>query len=63
VAHIVCSQFGLDLSLRSADHIAHWIDDVAAFRAGMTLIHDAAASLIEVVATELPAASSLEFAR
>lgn len=53
VASIVCTQFGLDLSLRSADYVANWIDDLAAFRAGMAVIHAAAASLIDAVAQAL----------
>jgi antirestriction protein ArdC len=62
VAYIVCSQFGLDLSLRSTDYVAHWIDDPAAFRAGMSVIHDAAASLIDAVAPALAASAPLELA-
>ncbi len=62
VSYIVCSQFGLDLSLRSADYVAHWIDDPAAFRAGMVTIHDAAASLIEAIAPALAAGAPLELA-
>lgn len=61
VAYIVCSQFGLDLSLRSTDYVAGWIDDPAAIRVGMAVIHDAAASLIDAVAPAL-AAAPLELA-
>lgn len=61
VAYIVCSQFGLDLSLRSADYVAHWLDDPAAFRAGMAIIHDAAASLIDAI-TPASAGAPLELA-
>jgi hypothetical protein len=49
VAYAVCSRFGLDLSLRSVDYVAGWLDDPAAFRAGMAAIHDAAASLIDAI--------------
>lgn len=62
VAYIVCSQLGLDLSLRSTNYGAGWIDDLSAFRAGMTVIHDAAASLIEAVAPALAADGPLELA-
>lgn len=62
VAYIVCSQFGLDLSLRSTDYVAGWIDDLAAFRAGMAIIHDAAASLIDAVAPALTACAPLALA-
>jgi divalent metal cation (Fe/Co/Zn/Cd) transporter len=55
VAYIVCSQFGLDLSLRSTDYVAGWIDDLSVFRAGMTVIHDAAVSLIDAVVSALTA--------
>lgn len=60
VASIVCSQVGVDLSLRSADYVAHWIDDPAAIRAGMAVIHDAAASLIDAVAPALAGGALLE---
>ena len=62
VAYIVCSQFGLDLSLRSADYVAGWIDDPAAFRTGMAVIHDAAASLIDAVTPALAVEPPLELA-
>ncbi|MFN8663195.1 MAG: hypothetical protein U0075_15005 [Thermomicrobiales bacterium] len=52
----------MDLALRSADYVARWIDDPAAFRAGMAVIHEAAASLIDVVAPALTANTPLEVA-
>ncbi|MCD6031965.1 MAG: hypothetical protein K0S78_4147, partial [Thermomicrobiales bacterium] len=52
VAYAGCSQFGLDLSLRSVDDDAGWLDDQEAFRVGMAAIHDAAASRIDAI--ELP---------
>ena len=54
VAYAVCSRFGLDLSLRSGDDVAGWLDDPEAFCVGMAAIHDGAASLID--ALELVAA-------
>jgi antirestriction protein ArdC len=62
VAYVVCSQFGLDLSLRSTDYVAGWIDDPAAFRAGMAVIHHAAASLIDAVTSALVASAPLTLA-
>jgi hypothetical protein len=62
VVYVVCSQVSLDLSLRSADDVAHWIDDPAAFRAGMVTVHDAAASLIEAIAPALATGAPLELA-
>src|SRR5215213_3333927 len=47
VAYAVCSRFGLDLSLRSVDYVAGWLDDPEAFHLGMAAIHDGAASLID----------------
>jgi hypothetical protein len=41
VAYAVCSRFGLDLSLRSVDDVADWLDDSEAFRVGMAANHDA----------------------
>src|SRR5215203_2153000 len=49
VAYAVCSRFGLDLSLRSVDYAAGWMDDPDAFRVGMAAIHDGAASLIDAI--------------
>jgi hypothetical protein len=49
VAYAVCSRFGLDLSLRSVDYVAGWLDDSEAFRLGMAAIHDGAASLIDAI--------------
>jgi hypothetical protein len=46
---IVCRRFGVYTELRSTDDIAQWIDDLAAFRAAMADIHDAAASLVGAV--------------
>ena len=59
---IDCLQSGPDLSLRAADDVAHWIDGSAAFRAGMTLMHEAAASLIDAVVPDLAAGDPLELA-
>ena len=50
VAYAVCSRFGLDLTLRSVDYVAGWMDDPEAFRIGMAAIHDGAASLIDAIA-------------
>jgi hypothetical protein len=30
VAYAVCSRFGLDMTLRSVDYVAGWLDDPAA---------------------------------
>jgi antirestriction protein ArdC len=49
VAYAVCARFGLDLSLRSVDYVAGWLDDSEAFRLGMAAIHDGAASLIDAI--------------
>jgi hypothetical protein len=45
IAYAVCSRFGPDMSLRSVEYIAGWLDDPKPFRAGMTAIHDGAAPL------------------
>jgi antirestriction protein ArdC len=58
VAYAVCSRFGLDLTLRSVDYVAGWLDDPAAFHVGMTAIHDGAASLIDAI--EVPMANPSE---
>jgi len=60
VAYAVCSRFGLDLSLRSVDYVASWLDDPEAFRAGMAAIHDGAASLIDAIEAAMTAACELE---
>ena len=44
-----CPRFGLDLSLRSVDYVAGWLDDPDGFKAGMAAIHDGAASLIDSI--------------
>jgi antirestriction protein ArdC len=49
VAYAVGARFGLDLALRSTTYVASWLDDPAAFRAGMAAIHDGAAALIDAV--------------
>lgn len=49
VVYAVCSRFGLDLSLRSVDYVAGWLDDPEAFRVGMAAIHDGAAALIDAI--------------
>jgi antirestriction protein ArdC len=61
VAYAVCSRFGLDLALRSAEYVAGWLDDPDAFRAGMAAIHHGAASLIDAleVAIDRDSAPSL----
>jgi hypothetical protein len=62
VASIGCSQFGLNLSMRFTDCVTHWIDDPVAFRAGMAVFHDAAASLINAVALVLAVITPLDLA-
>lgn len=42
------------------ERAAHWIDDPAAERAGMVVIHIAAASLIDAVAPALIASTLLD---
>jgi hypothetical protein len=60
VAYAVCSRFGLDLSLRSVDYVADWLDDPEAFRVGMAAIHDGAASLIDAIEAAMTDACELE---
>ena len=62
VAYAVCSRFGLDLSLRSVDYVAGWLDDPEAFRVGMAAIHDGAASLIDAIEAAMTDAGELELA-
>ena len=62
VAYAVCSRFGLDLSLRSVDYVAGWLDDPEAFRVGMAAIHDGAAALIDAIEAAITGASDLELA-
>ena len=62
VAYAVCSRFGLDLSLRSVDYVAGWLDDPEAFRVGMAAIHDGAASLIDAIEAAMTDAGELEMA-
>jgi len=62
VAYAVCSRFGLDLSLRSVDYVAGWLDDPEAFRVGMATIHDGAASLIDAIEAAMTDAGELELA-
>ena len=62
VAYAVCSRFGLDLSLRSFDDVAGWLDDPAAFRVGMATIHDGAASLIDAIEAAMFPPAELELA-
>ena len=62
VAYAVCSRFGLDLSLRSVDYVAGWLDDPEAFRVGMAAIHDGAAGLIDAIEAAMPDAGELELA-
>jgi len=62
VAYAVCSRFGLDLSLRSVDYVAGWLNDPRAFRVGMAAIHDGAASLIDAIDAAMTDASEFELA-
>ena len=62
VAYAVCSRFGLDLSLRSVDYVAGWLDDPEAFRVGMAAIHDGAASLIDAIEAAMTDGHKFEFA-
>jgi antirestriction protein ArdC len=62
VAYAVCSRFGLDLSLRSVDYVASWLDDPEAFRVGMAAIHDGAASLIDAIEAAIIEEGGLELA-
>jgi antirestriction protein ArdC len=62
IAYAVCSRFGLDLELRSAHYVATWLDDPAAFRVGMTAIHDGAAALIDVIESACPEPEPLPLA-
>ena len=60
VASAVCSRFGLDLSLRSVDYVAGWLDDPEAFRVGMAAIHDGASSVIDAIEAAMTDAGELE---
>ena len=62
VAYAVCSRFGLDLTLRSVDYVAGWLDDPAAFRIGMAAIHDGAASLIDALEAAMTDACEFDLA-
>src|SRR5687767_11507882 len=62
VASTVCSRFGLDLSLRSVDYVAGWLDDPEAFRTGMAAIHDSAASLIGAIEAAMTDAGEFDLA-
>jgi hypothetical protein len=63
VAYAVCSRFGLDLSLRSVDYVAGWLDDPEAFRVGiMAAIHDGAAALIDAIEAAMTGPDELELA-
>jgi hypothetical protein len=62
VASAVCSRFGLDLSLRSVDYVAGWLDDPEAFRVDMAAIHDGAASLIDAIEAAVTDTGELELA-
>jgi hypothetical protein len=62
VAYAVCSRFGLDLSLRSVDYVAGWLDDPEAFRVDMAAIHDGAASLIDAIEAAVTDTGELELA-
>lgn len=66
VAYVVCSQFGLDLALRSVDYVAGWGHpqghDPEAFRLGMAAIHDGAAAMIDAIEAAKTEAGELELA-
>jgi hypothetical protein len=62
VAYAVCSRFGLDLSLRSVDYVAGWLDDPEAFRVGIAAIHEGAASLIDAIEAAMTGAGEIPFA-
>jgi antirestriction protein ArdC len=62
VAYAVCSRFGLDLSLRSVDYVAGWLDDSDGFKTGMAAIHDGAASLIDAIEALLTDVDEVDFA-
>jgi antirestriction protein ArdC len=66
VAYVVCSRFGLDLSLRSVDYVAGWGHpqghDPEAFRVGMAAIHDGAASVIDAIEEAMTGPDELELA-
>ena len=66
VAYAVCSRFGLDLSLWSVDYVAGWGHpqghDPEAFRVGMTIIHDGAASLIDAIEVAMTDTAAHELA-
>jgi hypothetical protein len=62
VAYAVCSRFGLDMTLRSVDYVAGWLDDPEAFRMGMVAIHDGTASLIDAIDAAMSDAGELELA-
>ena len=46
----------------SVEYVAGWLDDPAAFRRGMTVIHDGAASLIDAIEAAITDAGVLELA-
>jgi hypothetical protein len=62
VAYTVCSRFGLDLSLRSVDYVAGWMDDPEAFCMGMAAIHDGDASLIDAIEAAITDADEVKLA-
>jgi hypothetical protein len=62
VAYAVCSRFGLDLSLRSVNYVAGWLDDPDGFKTGMAAIHAGAASLIDATEALLPDADEVDVA-
>lgn len=62
VAYAVCSLFGLDMTLRSVDYVAGWLDDPEAFRAGMAAIHSGAASLIDAIEAALVDSEAMRLA-
>src|SRR5215207_2323268 len=59
VAYAVCSRFGLDLSLRSVDYVAGWLDDPEAFRISVAAIHEGAASLIDAIEAAMTGAGEI----
>ena len=62
VAYAVCSRFGLDLSLRSVDYVAGWLDDPEAFRISVAAIHEGAASLIDAIEAAMTGAGEIPLA-
>ena len=66
VAYAVCSQFGLDLSLRSVDYVASWGTRRAMTRRrsewAWPPIHDGAASLLDAIEAAMTDTSERDLA-